>query len=773
MSNRLFGFIPVRGELDRMERANQIFFHVYTTLTFLVPCWLVTFSGERNIWLKIIWQLTFFLLVCTIPFLGKHSLQIILWAIPTTALLISALAVLIIRPSQGNRDLPLTLITLSVVLYTSSTFRGLRAYIWIGIALLSELVLLQFGGQWFAARGGIVHTIPVAVIFHATVGVLVSVALNRSRKQAGTLDNALAELVSVKSSMDDSLQRESDRRDRMQRIHGDVLNTLIGLANWSGEVSAQLAERCKSAISLSSDVAPPLGGSLRRLLDECLRKLDTRDFKIRLSATEDLVLPQGSILAVRSIVEECISNSVRHSQGTLISIGWRVTHGNQVEIWLEDDGVGIPEIISPRLGWSEIILPAVQRLGGTSATQNLAGSGVRFSFNFTYSVVVGMETSSIDLLRNTFREQDTFQDHALSWASQWTAYILLILTPVYLWSEANWRTPAIIAGALFLYMTALLRAPKLHTFSTNLGAMLIACGLLLAAAKGIPGCSSAPSLQWFANIAGTIFLAGVYRFGFRAIFMQFPLFVITALYVGSQLSSICIQVISVPLYGAGIYGIAAASHSVANVRRRRVGEEALSQFNEITTLEERRLEQRVRDEDRWEDILKETNSIFSKVVEGQNLDSQLRRNASLQDARLRAHLQIEAMNQPRLFGVTGRLIDRITDQGLVPTLQVGVFSDEDIDVAEQDFVGPQEVVALLTKDLEKFIDRAALLIERHLGDIFFACISGETRVNLDSEYSLGAWTYKSTSMTEGFGSIEITVAPKIPKLHPDALKFAE
>ena len=761
MSDRLFGLTSVRGELDRMERANQIFFHAYTTLTFFVPCWLVTFSGERNIWLKIFWQLSFLLLVCTIPFLGKRSLRKFLWAIPTTTLLISALAVLIVRPSQGNHDLPLTLITLSVVLYTSSTFRGWWAYVWIGLAILSELVLLEFGGQWFAARGGIVHTIPVAVIFHATVGVLVSVALNRSRKQAGTLDNALAELVSVKSSMDDNFRRESDRRSRLQRIHGDVLNTLIGLANWKGEVTTQLAESCKRAISLSSGVAPPLGGSLRKLVDECLRKLDTQDFKIRLSTTEDIILPQASLLAARAIVEECISNSVRHSQGTLISIGWRVTHGNHVEIWLEDDGVGIPEIFSPRLGWSEVILPAVQRLDGTSATQNIAGSGVRFSFNFTYSVVIGIETSSIDLLRNTFKEQDTFQDHALSGAAQWTAYILLILTPIYLWSETNWRTPAIIAGALFLYMTVLLRVPKLHTFSTNFGAMLMACGLLLAAAKGIPGCSSASSLQWFANIAGTIFLAGVYRFGLRAIFVQFPLFVITALYVGSQLTSICIQVISVPLYGTGIYGIVAASHSIANARRRRVGEEALSQFTEITTLEEHRLEQRVRDENRWQDILKETNSIFSKVVEGEYLDSQLRRSAILQDARLRAHLQIEAMNQPRLFGVAGRLIDRITEQGIVPTLQVGIFNDENIDASEEDFVGPEEVVELLTKDLEKFKDIATLYVERGLGDIFFARISGETRVELDSECTLGTWTYKSTSTSEGFGSIEMTVNPEV------------
>ena len=308
---------------------------------------------------------------------------------------------------------------------------------------------------------------------------------------------------------------------------------------------------------------------------------------------------------------------------------------------------------------------------------------------------------------------------------------------MYLWSETNWRTPAIIAGALFLYMTVLLRVPKLHTFSTNLGAMLMACGLLLAAAKGIPGCSSAPSLQWFANIAGTIFLAGVYRFGFRAILVQFPLFVLTALYVGSQLSSVCVQVISVPLYGAGIYGIAAASHSVANARRRRVGEDALKQFTGVTTLEERRLEQRVRDEDRWQDILKETNGIFSNVVEGEYLDSQLRRSAILQDARLRAHLQIEAMNQPRIFGVTGRLIDRITHQNLVPTLQVGTFSDEEIDPSELDFLGPEEVVDLLTGDLEKFNDQASLYIERRLGNVFLARISGETRVDLDSECILG------------------------------------
>jgi len=76
-------------------------------------------------------------------------------------------------------------------------------------------------------------------------------------------------------------------------------------------------------------------------------------------------------------------------------------------------------------------------------------------------------------------------------------------------------------------------------------------------------------------------------------------------------------------------------------------------------------------------------------------------------------------------------------------------------------VGPQKVVDLLTGDLEKFNDQASLYIERRQGNVFLARISGETRVDLDSECTLGAWNYKSTSPAKGLGSIEITVAPGV------------
>lgn len=758
MSKPLPGFIAARGELDRMKRANQIFFHVYTILTFFAPFFLVTFRGEPNAFLRITWQIAFILLLMGLPLLGKESARLILWGIPTAALIVSAVASLILRPSQGTHALPLTLITLSVVLYTSSTFGRWKAHFWIGIVLLAEVTLLKYGGEWFAARGAIVHGIPVVIIFHTSVGVLISEALNRSRIQAGTLDNALAELVSVKFSLDDISARESERRVRLQGIHGDVLNTLIGLASWTGVVTSRLVESCLRAISMSADATPPEGGSLRGLVAESLRKIDTRDFKIRLSASEDVVLSQSSFLAVRAIIEECVSNAVRHSQGTLISIGWRIVGSNQVEIWIEDDGVGIAENFLPRLGWSEVIVPALRRLNGRVERQNRPGSGVRISFTFLYSGAVGVETSSIDALRDTFEKQDVFQDHALSWAAQLIAIILVLLTPIYLWSESNWHVSAAIAALLGLYLLIFLRFPQLHTFSTNLGAVLSACGFLVAAAKGMPGCSNSASLQWIANIIGTTFLAGVYRFGLKTIFIQFPLFVLSAGYVASRLDSACIQVVSIPLYGAGIYGIVSTLHSVANKRRRRAGQDALARFTELTTLEEIRLEQRVRDENRWQEILEETKLIFIQVVEGEYLDPDTRKSAILQDARLRAHLQIEALDQPRIFGVTGRLIDRITNQGIIPTLQIGTFSEETIQASEADFVGPQEVVELLVADLEKFRESALLYVERRSVNVFVARISGETKSEMNGDFTLGFWKYKSTTLGNGQGCIELMVS---------------
>ena len=756
MSNRLFGFISVEGELDRIERANQIFFHSYATLTFFVPFWLVTINGESNAFVRLTWQTAFFLLLAGATLIGRKTFRLILWAIPMAALLLTSLVAIFTRPENGNRSLPLTLITLSVVLYTSSTFKRWAAYVWIAVALLSEGLLLHFGREWFAARGAVVNSVPISVIFHAAVGALIWEALHRSRVQAATLDEALAELISFKSVIEDASERENDRRSRLQRIHSDILNTLIGIANWSIPATDELVESCKRALSNTLGIPPVQGGSLRALIDECLKKLNTKDFKIRLTSAENIILPQMSLLAIRAIIEECISNAVKHSQGSLISIGWRVSHGREIEIWVEDNGIGISEDFVARLGWGEVIAPAVKRLGGRASRANLQTSGCRITVIFPHSAVVGVETNAIHELRSTYEAQDNFQDHALGWASQLIAYILLALTPIYLWGVSGWQEPAIIAALLFGYLTVLLFLPKLHTFATNAGAVLLSCGLLLMASKSIDGCVNASGLQWIANISGVLFLSGLYRFGRKTFLIQFPLFTITSLYVGSSLPSTCVQLISIPLYGAGIYGIATASHSVANKRRRRVGEDALLQFTQISAVEERRLEQRVRDEERWQSLLVETRELFAQITTGSHISPEMRRSAALQDARLRAHLQVEALNQPRVFGVAGRLIDRIALQGLIPTLQFGTFGEEDIAATEADFTGPEELITQLTMDLKLMRGNALLHADRPSADTFTTRISGFSEGEMRGDLRLGNWRYKSTAARNSQATIEIT-----------------
>lgn len=756
MNNRLFGLIAVHGELERIEKANQIFFHSYAILTFFVPFWLVTFKGEGSTFFRILWQVTFGLLIISIFWIGKAAYRLYLWAIPMLALTTSGMSILILRPKSGDSSLPITLITLAVVLYTSSTLPRKHTYFWIGIALLCEAIVLKYGGAWFAFGGAIIHGIPIVIIFHATVGVLVYEALHRSRTQALLLDQALSELVALRSKIEFVTERERDRRTRLQRIHGNVLNALIGLANWTGPITSTLLKNFGSGLSGALDIKQSEGSSLGQLSENILRRIDTRDFKVRYLSTADIVVTQKNATAISAVIEECVNNAIRHSGGTTIGIGWRISDHGEVELWVQDDGRGFPSDFEARLGWNAIILPNVKELDGRYTIEAHNPSGTRITFTFLNFNFMSAEFGAIQSLRHTFEAQDTYRDNALGWASIVTAYILLLLSPIYILSFGDWQRPALLSLILFIYLSILLRFPRLQTLATFTGGILLACGLLLVSEQNVSGCTNTSSLQWFVNIGGTIFLASVYRFSTRAFLLQFPLFVFTAIYVGLHIDIHCRQVISVPLFGAGIYGIAAVVHSIANKRRRRVGEDTLTQFKEIEELESKRLEQRVRDETRWKELLLQTQDIFSELKEGDLLSPELRRSATLQDARLRAHLQIESMNHPRLFSVVARLIDRISQVNLIPTVQIGSFVDEEIDASEEDFQGPAEIIDCLERDLIKFKERALLEIERDTKNDFIARISGKTFQDLNFDFTIRNWHYKSFSDSHQ-GVIEISV----------------
>jgi len=757
MRNRLFGFISAGGELERIERSNQIFFHTYVTLTFFVPFWLVTFKGESNLFLRITWQLAFVLLVMSSVLIRKSIFRFAIWAIPMFALVLSAIVATITRPSSGEHALPLTLITLSVVLYTSSTFKRWAAYGWIAVLLVSEGLLLTFGRLWFASRGVMVNNFPVAIIFHATVGVLIWEAVSRARLNAIILDRALADLVQFKVLVNDRSERNNARRSRLQRIHGEVLNTLIGITNWNAPVTHELIKSCESALANALEIPIVGGGSLRSLVDGCLQKIDHTDFKIRLSAQSDIFLSQSTVESLRAIIEECITNAVKHSRGTLISIGWRISESNEIEIWIEDDGVGLQDFFEDRLGWTEVIYPGVTRLGGRVDRTNLLDSGFRVTIKFPESPGSSGVATAVQELRDTFEEQDNYRDHALGWASLVTALVLLLFTPIIFWGSSYFLSAIVISLLLISYILFLLRFPKLHSFSTNLGASLLACGLLLMADKNISGCENSSGLQWLANIIGLIFLAGLYRFGLKTLFVQFPLFVISCIYVGSHLTSMCVQVLSVPLYGVGVYGIATALHVLANKRRRRVGEEAIQQFSQISTMEMRRREQRLRDDERWRTLLKETEEILEQLLPGSEISPSVRRGAILQDARLRAHLQIEALNQPRLLGVMSRLIDRIIEQDLVPAIEFGEIGEEEIDATEFDFTAPPALINAFTQDLQSLQDRVYLRVDRLQDEIFVASITGISTNHGNCHIELENWRYDSALSRNGEAKIEITV----------------
>jgi signal transduction histidine kinase len=62
---------------------------------------------------------------------------------------------------------------------------------------------------------------------------------------------------------------------------------------------------------------------------------------VRVDGPIDTLVPPALAEQVEAVVREAVSNAVRHSRGRIVTVS--VTAGDEVDVVVADDGVGIPD----------------------------------------------------------------------------------------------------------------------------------------------------------------------------------------------------------------------------------------------------------------------------------------------------------------------------------------------------------------------------------------------------------------------------------------------
>lgn len=192
--------------------------------------------------------------------------------------------------------------------------------------------------------------------------------------------------------------REEERRRLRRDLHDDLSPTLAGLtlsaaafARRARDIDQALADSAlelqqdiQSAVRQSREIAydlrPPILDTqgLVSAIAGRINAQDTEPLELRIEAPERIPeLPAAVDVAALRIVQEAVANVRRHAQARTCVVRLSIT-GGRLEVSVTDDGIGLPELLTPGLGIASIKERA-RELGGSAHFAAAEGGGSRVS----------------------------------------------------------------------------------------------------------------------------------------------------------------------------------------------------------------------------------------------------------------------------------------------------------------------------------------------------------------------------------------------------------
>jgi signal transduction histidine kinase len=506
----------------------------------------------------------------------------------------------------------------------------------------------------------------VTPIWTVLLGAFVGFAFH-GLEETFTQEDRIAESMETLKARDSIMRALAEEHSsQRRRLHETVLNSLATLVRKNTGETETLLNRLRSEIAearfYQGLVAPT---SMSAIIGSVVPSLAPGDPSVEIKKGEDVLLPQKIARDVRDAMAELILNAVRHSGGNHVKISWERYQKNLI-IKVKDDGVGLSQKASKGLGLGQI-LPEI--LADRRAEMNFStgeGTGTEIE------LVIPLEEEDRPAISHT-------PPHSLFEMFDSVGRIILAAPALAVaglswWLISPYNLKPILMVLLAIHVISVLVA-SMNPRQRG-GWLLIVIGLfaglliVLLISMSTNACENVGQLRWAANFLCSTTSIGAVFYVPRRLRLVFIALTILFLYLmGLLLPQACEGALLTPASALlGFFLVLLTLWRQSNRWRASLGV-SKGRSAELTR---RRIERKI-DADRaeqWFSAMDYLDRFAKSATTGILVEGELQRQAHIEEARLRARIQLDPFVTGGFAQLALDLVNVAAKQNWTPTIAV-------------------------------------------------------------------------------------------------------
>jgi uncharacterized membrane-anchored protein YhcB (DUF1043 family) len=532
-------------------------------------------------------------------------------------------------------------------------------------ALVEHFVILS---QPFFVLGSGVGTLDnwIAPLWLSILGSLVGFAFHRLEVTVLREDRISESMEMLKAR--DAIARalSVEHASQQRRLHETVLNTLGTLVRKASGPTAPLLTRLSNEIAearVFEGIEAP--STMSAIVDSVIATAGESDLRIHMVEGDDILLSQIIARDVRDALAELVRNAIKHSAGSQILISWKVIERNLV-VKISDNGSGLPEKVSKGLGLGQILPEILRDRKAKMSITSDAGVGTQIDL----SIPLDAE-----------EDQPVVAEVPYSILQEFDSVGRLLLAAPALsvgvlgwWLISPYQPKILLAVLLYLHVATVLSA-TINPRAKNAW-VLIAVGLVIGLTViflisiNLQSCADISQLRWGANF---IYVSTSLGLAFYAPGSLRPYLIVASIVglftMSLFLPSACASALYTP--AIALLGIFLVIVSIWRQSNRWRASVRLSE-NRNAEMTRRRIERRLSAyrADQWFSALDYLDRFANSAVRGTLVQSALQKRAHIEEARLRARIQLDPFVNGAFAQLALDLVNATAEHGWTPTITV-------------------------------------------------------------------------------------------------------
>ena len=402
--------------------------------------------------------------------------------------------VLVLMPNAGQTPwLPIGVMTSGVAIVTVVTNRLYTGAALLAIFTILHLWIFNDAPAHIRMAASYLHGVPVLLSYQLafSIGALLAYrAADKYSKEAAARARYVQQLEEAETVLE---QQRHDRLRAVQRLHETVLNTLRAVGRRPDGEALDLAEHCAEDLAVLEDWRyESLPHTVQEVVETSISSVNLGNIAVHVQPDRDLTLNAETSDAIRSMLTELLLNVGRHSRASNVYLSWSVLDDMRLVFTVEDDGIGISDKNSGRLGIRRIVRGIAAALDGQVLLADRPGGGTTVTLRIRLrapGVQQPVGRFAVDVPRAIFK---IMAQAVLIWAIMVSPVIVVDLrNPVAI------AAISILATGLLLFAVTSMEQPSAPIL---LGALAMTSLNLFFAESFSDSCASASSLQWLMNI---------------------------------------------------------------------------------------------------------------------------------------------------------------------------------------------------------------------------------------------------------------------------------